>query len=71
MQKDTNRGDLEYGYPSFERGTKYGLSTKCSYLEILAYASSTGTAIHTSTGVLDDVSIDEWIHKVRCVFKYL
>lgn len=59
-----NRGDLEYGYPSFEYGTKFSHSTNCAYFELLNYAGSNGKATHTSTGELDDATIEEWLHKV-------
>jgi hypothetical protein len=64
MRKDSNRGDLEYGYSSFEQGIKYGLTTKCSYFELLKYTDSTGTAVHSSTGEIDDASFGEWLSKV-------
>jgi hypothetical protein len=64
MGIDLNRGDLEYGYPSFERGTKFSLETNCLYFDILNYDASNGTVVKTSSGDLDDSSLEDWLFKV-------
>jgi hypothetical protein len=62
---DSNRGDLEYGLPSFERGgSKFGLETNCSYFDILQYAGSNGPVVRTSTGKLDETSLEQWLSTV-------
>jgi len=67
MPKDLNRGDLEYGSPSFERGVKYSFMTTCSSFELLKYVGSNGTVFRSSIGELDDTSLEEWLFKVCCV----
>jgi hypothetical protein len=53
MGIDLNRGDLEYGYPSFERGTKFSLETNCLYFDILNYDASNGTVTEAISGLVD------------------
>jgi len=65
MDKYPRRRDLEYGYPSLERGIEFSPESNCTYLEILHYTGSSGTAIHHSTEDLDDSSLDTWLLKVR------
>ena len=71
MGNDPNRGDLEYGYPSFEWGTKFSPETSCVYFDVLKYDGLNGTVVKTSHGDLDDLSLGHWLFKVISLYWFI
>ncbi|CZR56162.1 uncharacterized protein PAC_06050 [Phialocephala subalpina] len=53
------RRDLEYGYPSLERGFGFGQASKCDSLQILQY----GPKFRHSSEELDAISLRKWLDK--------
>lgn len=62
------RRDLEYGYPTIERGTQFDRASKCDSLEILHYGSDD---IRISSGRLDTISLREWLGKASDSRRYV